>query len=489
MLIQLSRAALHGRHGPPIGPHQIWQMRVMAAQRENRPFETVRFGMLLALLGACFLFGGASRNDVASLLVLQPLAVICAGTFLMTPGPMRWAAIKVPMLLLGALAATMIIQLVPLPPSIWSNLPGHGSFTEIAGIVGIEQPWRPISLTPDRTLASLVGLVTPFAVLVGLASVPVENTWKVLPLLIGATALSALLALAQLAGGQSSPLYFFDVTNQGSAVGFLANRNHQAVLIAITWPMLAVWASVPTEPKQAAVKRWIAVSLAVFFLPMLIVTGSRAGLIVGTFGLVFSLLLWKRLLPKRSLGRWNRLLIPGILAIALCVIGATIALSRDVAVQRLTGISFSEESRLQYLPTLLDMARDFFPVGAGFGSFEALFRFYEPLELLRPLYLNHAHNDLVELVISGGLPVTLVLVSLLLWVGIRAITVLRASEGSRALAYGRLGLLIVISMLVSSLVDYPLRTPLMSAIFAVACGWLSAYDPGQQGHRRQASRM
>jgi hypothetical protein len=29
-------------------------------------------------------------------------------------------------------------------------------------------------------------------------------------------------------------------------------------------------------------------------------------------------------------------------------------------------------------------------------------------------------------------------------------------------------------VLVASLVDYPLRTPLMMLIFAIACGWLGA---------------
>ena len=33
----------------------------------------------------------------------------------------------------------------------------------------------------------------------------------------------------------------------------------------------------------------------------------------------------------------------------------------------------------------------------------------------------------------------------------------------------------------SSLVDYPLRTPLLSALFALACGWLAHFAHAEPG--------
>ena len=449
----------------------------MASHDINRRFEAVRTGALMVLMAACFLFGGASRNDVASLIVLQPLAVICAAIFLLTPGEIKWASVKVPLLLLGSLSAVIAVQLVPLPPSIWTSLPGHAPFAESATVAGIEQPWRGISLTPDLTLASLVGLVTPFAVLVGLASVPPERAHMLLPLVIAGIAVSALVGLAQVAGGPSSPFYFYEITNTDSPVGLFSNRNHQALLLALGWPMIAVWAALPAEPRFQATKRWIGLSLAIFLLPMIMVTGSRAGLVLGAIGLAATLLFWRR---RDSSGlppdRWSRLLVPTALGAGLCVIGATIVLSRDAALQRFTGVSFGEESRVEFLPTLIDIARDFFPVGAGFGGFDPLFRSYEPFELLKPTYLNHAHNDLIELVISGGLPALAVLAAFLVWLVRRAVVVLRGGAGGRSVVLARLGLLTIAFILAGSLVDYPVRTPLIAALLAVACGWLSVYD-------------
>lgn len=447
----------------------------MIAHDISRRMESVRFGTLLVLLAASFVLGGASRNDVASLMLLQPFAVVCGTIFLLT-GPIRWSSVRIPMLLLLALAALMAIQLVPLPPELWTRLPGHGPFAASAAVVGLEQPWRGISLTPDLTLASLVGLAVPAAVLMGFASLPPERTWGLLLLLIGGVAASALVGLAQIAGGQGSPFYFYEITNRGSPVGFFSNRNHLGVLLAMAWPMLAIWADLPAEQRLYDAKRWIAMSLAILLLPLLLATGSRAGLVLGAIGLAASLLLWSRRSrssPPRD--RLSALLMGTGLAAALCVIGATIVLSRDEALQRATGVSFDQDVRFEYLPRLIEISRDFFPVGAGFGGFDPIFRYYEPTELLQPTYLNHAHNDLVELTISGGLPGLVILAIFLAWLGVRATKVLTSSQRSRSVAFAWLGLIMIVIMLLSSLVDYPLRTPLMAALFAVACGWLSDY--------------
>ena len=44
------------------------------------------------------------------------------------------------------------------------------------------------------------------------------------------------------------------------------------------------------------------------------------------------------------------------------------------------------------------------PFGGGFGSFEAAYKIVEPVNLLSLQYLNHAHNDYLELAIEAGLP-------------------------------------------------------------------------------------
>jgi hypothetical protein len=314
-------------------------------------------------------------------------------------------------------------------------------------------------------------LSVPLAALVGFAALSVEQSRRLLPYIIVGAALSAVLGLAQFASGGRSTFYFFETTSLGSPVGVFANRNHQAVLLAMTWPMLALWTVLPGKPEHAAAKRWIALALAFFLLPMTLATGSRAGIFLGAGGVLVAAALLRQ--QPRSAGRRNSVLtVFGVVA-SLAMIGVAIAFSRDEALQRVAGIDADREARLQYLPTLLDIARDFFPVGTGFGSFDPVYRTREPFELLSPQYLNHAHNDLVEIIIVGGLPAAMVVVAFLAWLARRCAPLLRGTRGRSSLSFAWLGAAMIVMLLLHSLVDYPLRTPLMAALACIACGWLA----------------
>src|SRR3546814_9365868 len=73
--------------------------------------------------------------------------------------------------------------------------------------------------------------------------------------------------------------------------------------------------------------------------------------------------------------------------------------------------------RVQTWPTVSDMIQTYWMLGSGFGSFPGVYKIYEPDALLRPSYLNHAHNDWAELLITGGVPFALIILAAPLWVG------------------------------------------------------------------------
>lgn len=449
----------------------------MSVLRSENWAENSRFVIFVLFLACCLMMGGASRVDVFSLIILNPLSIICAAAILLIPGPIRFEIIKIPLLILLALATIMALQLIPLPPALWSSLPGHQFAIQSATMAGVEQPWRPISLAPDLTLASLCGLVVPATALVGFASVPVQKTYWLLPVLLVGVALSALLGLAQIAGGPRSSFYIYSVTNNDSPVGFFSNRNHQALLIAIAWPLLALWAGSAARGQGAMVRRAIAGAAALFLVLLMVVTGSRAGLFLAVVGIGFAWIEWRRQARDR-VGEWHiRHWIPlvAFVILAIMVVLASMSFSRDAAIERFSGTILSNEGRLSYLPVLARMAQDFLPFGTGFGTFDPVFRFYEPADLLQPTYLNHAHNDILELVITGGVPATIVLLLFSLWAGKEGVAAFqRSKSNTRASGFGRLGLAILICVGLSSIVDYPLRTPLIATIFAIASGWLGA---------------
>jgi O-antigen ligase len=176
--------------------------------------------------------------------------------------------------------------------------------------------------------------------------------------------------------------------------------------------------------------------------------------------------LWKRVVP--------------IIAI-IAVAAATAVMSRTSAVQRLFASSYADEQRGQMIGPLTDMARAFFPFGSGYGSFDPVYRAFEPFDLLNTAYMNHAHNDLLQIIIEGGLPALILLILYLGWWVSRArahwATPKRLTS-SRLM--GRLGSLVTLIMLLSSLVDYPLRMPLLAVVFSIASLWMLANPEPQR---------
>jgi O-antigen ligase len=128
-----------------------------------------------------------------------------------------------------------------------------------------------------------------------------------------------------------------------------------------------------------------------------------------------------------------------------------------------------DQTRVAALRPMLVAARTFLPFGAGFGTFDPVYRRFEPDSLLSTIYLNQAHNEPMQLAIEGGLVALLLLLLFLVWWVQAAVRAVRRSDSvsRRALAMAMAGATLI--LMLSSLVDYPLRTPLLSGVFAIAC--------------------
>ena len=439
-------------------------------------FEIVALGAMLAFLGVAILTGGGSRPDIQSHVILRPLSVLAgAGACLfLSRGMIR--EIRMPLILLGALAALMLIQLIPLPPSIWTSLPGRGLYAEGAAVMGIEQPWRPITLSPARTWNSFVSLLPPAAALLLFALLSHRGRDRILTALLILLGASAALGLAQVAGPPGGPLYLYAVTNEASAVGFFSNRNHQALMLACLFPMLAAYALLPAASGERRPHRlWIAGAAAITLIPFVLATGSRSGALLSLVGLVFAGLLFltapKRGGPRASRGR--RALIWGISGTAIAfMVAMTLFFSRADSLYRIASVELAGDLRVRLLQPLLDMISSSFPVGIGFGAFDPVFRAIEPDALLRRSYANNAHNDLLQLVLEGGLPAVLLLVALLGWLARHSYRIWFRERPEPPILLARLGSLVSAMILLGSVADYPLRTPFVMIVFAISLAWL-----------------
>jgi O-antigen ligase len=440
--------------------------------------EAVPYRALVAFLILTFLTGGGSRGDIQSLIVLRPAAVIFCGIALWS---LRWKHVTENRFLIGMAASIFALvgsHLLPLPPSIWGALPGREIITEIDKVAELGEVWRPIAMVPSAAWNAFYSLFVPLAVLLLGVQLSQEDSRNLLPWVLGLGLLSGLLGLLQSIGNPQGPLYFYRVTNEGSAVGLFSNRNHQAILLATIFPMLAVTASTNiASEEQANARVWASLAAATVLVPLVLVTGSRTGLIVGLIGLLTVILVYHKpraINPrKRKSNRFNQ--IPLIIFLSfICLVGVTVIASRAVALQRLLSPD-DNDNRIQMWKPIVDSAWNYFPIGSGASSYVEIFRIDEPFELLNTAYSNHAHNDWLEIYLTLGLP-GLVLLTLAVYAFARVALIAFQSKNrsSKNAPFVRLGAIVMVILAVGSITDYPLRTPSLACVFVLAGLWLTA---------------
>lgn len=442
--------------------------------------EKFHFWLLAAFLILVFLMGGGSRPDIQSLVILRPLAVVTCGVALFGMKLEEMHRFKPLLIFFGCAFVLVIANLIPLPYAVWSALPGRDLVADIDKAASIGKIWRPLGMVPWAAWNALYSMFVPLAVLLLCMRVTYEQMFDLLKVVIALGLASGLLGILQSIGDPAGPLYFYRVTNNGTAVGLFANRNHQAVLLATIFPMLAVTASAGAKSdERARFQASIAIAVAIVLVPLLLVTGSRAGLALGGVGLAVAALLYKRpevtVAPKRKVVRFNiPYIVAGLGVIAL--VAVTALASRASALQRLLEPG-DEDLRFRMWGPIAEMAGRYFPFGSGVGSFVEIYLLDEPSSLLRQSYVNHAHNDYLEIYLTMGLPGLLLLswlVLLCLREGLASLVV--KQKLGRTLMYKRLGFVVVVMFGIASFADYPLRTPALSSVFVLALVWLFGRD-------------
>lgn len=449
-----------------------------------------KFIALALFFSLTFILGGGSRDDIQSLVILRPLAILFAAYALSVAAEGDLAAVRVPFYLLVALILFVALQLVPLPPGLWRSLPGREFYSGISEAAGLGHLWRPLSLSPSKTLNSLFSLTVPFAAicLVGIQSRRYRR--KVVIVLAGLISASALWGLLQLSGSSNGPLYFYRITNEGLPVGLFANRNHQAAVLAAGLPLIAyLGATAARNERRGVLERIVSALLIMLLVPAILMTGSRAGLLCLAAGIIAAAVIayvgWSHSLsPSKGSKPLSKPLIAiGGGSLLILVLGIVVMwFGRALAIERMLSSDEISDLRGELLPTLIAMAKTFFPVGSGFGSFEHVYDAFEPIALLRDQYLNQAHNDWLQLVIEGGLLAALLLIGLLIWFGGQIwITVRGLSKGSGSTVPLRLAALSLVAIIgIASVFDYPLRVPSVMVLFAASCAILASTARGDR---------
>src|SRR5690349_10949770 len=110
------------------------------------------------LLGAALVLGGGSRG--AGDLVVHLLAVpVLAIAILQWRHAQASRAQRIFLYLLCGAAALMVLQLVPLPRSLFDSLHGRAGLLQDLADAGVRDAWLALSLNPLGTLRALMALL------------------------------------------------------------------------------------------------------------------------------------------------------------------------------------------------------------------------------------------------------------------------------------------------------------------------------------------
>ena len=433
--------------------------------------DKARFAVFCAFVACVFAMGGGSRADIASLVVLRPIAFLVCSYALLVARPEQLRAAAVPLALLAALAAVVAFQLLPLPASLWVMLPGRELYVRIAGDAGLPLSSRPLTLSPSRTINTLFSLSVPLATVL-ITTVQNERfRSRALTVLLVACGVSALVAIAQMASSGNGALYLYRITNTGFPVGLLANRNHQALLMVILLVLIAHQYGVIRRLRamRPLLSSGMLVSAGVV-LVLVLVAGSRAGLVLALVAgpMIAWMMTRKSAAPAGDReSRAKRLWIAGSAVLAIASIAAVLGFSRATSLNRLWSDDALADNRVERLPLVIDMLRDHWLFGLGFGSFEGAFKRYEAIDMLTPTVFNQAHNDWIQFPLEGGILAVALLLFVLARIALPAVGVLaRARRG--AVDERLVALMILALIALASLVDYPLRTPVFMLIAGVS---------------------
>ena len=391
-----------------------------------------------------------------------------------------------------ALALIPLIQLVPLPPSIWTALPNRQPSVEAFELLGKPVPWMPISVSPEATWLSALSLIPPIAIFLATLLLSYRERRLLTLVIIAVGILSVFLGLLQVAQGEQSALRFFEVTNPQEAVGFFANRNHFAALLYCLIPFVVAWTldkmagSASSEKTKPAPSSYLALSsynvssiiaaIAGFTTLVIILAGevtarSRAGL-----GLTIVALLSAMALSSSNRRVGHKFTTPNMIILGAIVLAVVFSLQFGLfrVAERFSDSQHSD--RLTIALTTLEAARAYMPVGAGLGTFRTVYPMFEKPEQVSLFFVNRAHDDILELSLETGVVGLVLMLLFAVWLVRRSLQIWRNPRPDGAIpldwSLARAGTIVVALLVAHSFVDYPLRTGGMMTIMAFACALL-----------------
>lgn len=414
-------------------------------------------------LFVCLVLGGASNGGFLANALLQVMGVVLIAWALWTPVDSPLSERARPLFwLLAALIFMIVLQFMPLPRAVWEMPVGRADLAVEGELIGVV--YRPLlwGLSPYEAIKSAVWLVPAIALATALLRLPYWQPQHLAWAVIAAMVLSVTVGALQLAQGHESPAYFYDITNRGSTVGFFSNSNHLATLLLVSIPFVVALVGrriIAGEGEYNPSVVLIGIGLLIVALTGIAVNGSLAGFSLAAPVLAASVMI---LVRRSSFRKASLILLPLALAGGL---GWLLLSEEGAELLALQGQDISTGGRQAIWETTARAVRDHMPLGSGLGTFAEVYPRYEDPAEVADFYINHAHNDYLELVLELGILFVPVFLAFSIW-WIRNLVRIWLSKGSSPFAIA--GSIASGTILIHSIVDYPVRTAALSCALTVS---------------------
>jgi hypothetical protein len=385
----------------------------------------------------------------------------------------------------------MSLQLVPLSAGFRSRLsPAAMAYDRTMHFDVVSAAGRPLSIDPTATLLALVS-VTSVALLFWSARTMFQRGS------VRATTRAVVwigLFLSPLAIVQHlMPLPYLDaawgITVRGlRPYGPFVNRNDFAAWLIMALPLTLGYAAARAASRHRPGERfeletaldskslWLGTALCLMLAGVLF-SQSRSGLLGAFVSLVY--FAWRsrqRLTTARA--TWAIAGFSIILGVA-----ATFADMGALSTRMQNSVSEGVAGRLSIWSQTVPALRDFWPLGAGAGTYQAVMVRYQTMSRL--FHISHADNELLQILAEGGLllglPVALTLVA-----GTRLVAK-RLREDRTAIFWLRLGASAgMLALFTQNMVEMTLRVPANGVLFAILAA-IAMHDGGVSADPASAS--
>jgi O-antigen ligase len=445
------------------------------------PLRLIFCSAVLVVLSAFSLGGGASNGYLSvALTELCALPALILATWSLLEAGVPPSG-RFPIFLFFGALIMVALQLMPLPPSIWTALPFHEKAAVARATVGAASVWAPLSVDAEASIVSFLAVVPPLAMYSVTLCLGAQERRILIFVALLFGFINGFVGLLQLSQGEDSVLYLYGA-EPGVTVGLFANRNHEAALLYSLVPFAAAWiGSIAAQGNKgrarqskkadAGLKLLIPGVTIVVLIVGALMAQSRAGVILLIFSLVSGIALQSihgiAGPEKGAIG------IFGAVSILALVVGSYYGMYRTLS--RLGG-DLMADARVKIAEVTYHAALKALPFGAGLGSFVPAYASIEkPNDLILDRFANQAHNDYLQIALEAGVPGMMLATGFLLWISLRIrqawATSAEPSDPEDVLMM-RAATISIALLLTHSLVDYPLRTEALLVFFAFCCGLL-----------------